>query len=185
MNRIILTLFVSVLSLTCSGQTRSNVRFLHPDGQSALERIAMSYYEHPLAPDTTCIEAFCSATFIILRSSQIDSIQFSPGLPVNILRPLTDAILDNAEFWALDQTLPVRVVIPLYVVPSGLCAEQYRRNVYYQTASQLFNYGTPLTDRVHTSNYLHKANSTIEGLILAPMIVRGKVGDVFLIEQKK
>ncbi|MEZ0485326.1 hypothetical protein [Fibrella aquatica] len=181
--------FGYILMMVCQtyafGQSSPNVRFLDAEGRSAMKRIAVAFWGHPQAPETTCLEAFCSVTFIIPRSSQIDSIQFSAGVPPEISQPMTHALKETAEYWSLDQATPVRIIIPLYIVPSALCEEKDRIGLFFPTVSQVFDYGKPLNTKINRFSYMEQPLTPVQGVVYPPMVIKGRINDVYLVNPSK
>lgn len=180
---LILVVVACLMSTSVEAQVQSKIEFVLKDMRSPLIAISQEYYKHPLAPDTTCELALCSVKFRLIRSGWADSIQFSVDTPMAIRIPLADAIKETAQYWRLHQSEPVNVIIPLTIFPSPLCSKEHRRDIGVRTASRMFLYEskTVLNDlELRAIKYLQCAEGQVEGIIYSPIVIAGKITDVYM-----
>lgn len=149
--------------------------------QHILRIIADGFYSRAdKTLDSSCVFALGSAKFRVYDTHRIDSVMVSLGIPSYIAEPLKEAIYASASQWKLEKGIKsIQVVVPLFIAPSMLCKEEDRQDNILGTAANMFVYQGEYNP-VPLSSYWLRARGKENGLILSPLLIRGRTTDVYL-----
>ena len=171
--------FLGLININCFAQvTSGDVSFVNTIN-SPLEYIANQFYENVQGLDTCCLTALGSAKFTIHNNGKIDNIMVSVGIPIYIASYLKEAIYSSARYWKIDKGYKsVSVIIPLLIAPSSLCNRENIKDDILTSSANIFTYegGYKVVKRY---DYFKKAEGIANGLILSPLLIKGKITDVF------
>lgn len=155
-----------------------NLVFSEPT-KSPLAFIAEQFYDRVQGLDSCCLLALGSVKFAVSKNSKIDSVSVSTGVPKNISAALQEAVLASANHWKLTgKSKGVTVITPFLIGPSSLCKKENVKDDIYTSAANLLSYEGEYSP-VKVDNYYKKAKGAQLGLVLPPLLIRGRTNDLF------